>query len=835
MYTVKKDEINLEGIVIAKFFTLMKLYIYKYCITLVLLACINLTFAQTPSTKVSGTLLNAQNKPVDYASVTLLAAKDSAVVQGTLSTDAGTYVFDHVKAGRYIIKGETVGYEKNFSAPFTVNGTALTVAVMKMTASNHTLNTVSITAAKPLIEHQLDRTVVNVANSVLAAGNDAMDILARAPGVTVDKDDNISLKGKQGVTVMINDKLTYLSSAQLATLLHSTDGSSIQSIEIITNPSAKYDAAGNSGIINIKLKKNKQAGTNGTVTVGGSLGAYPGDNTSLALNHKEGNLNVFATFSHGDNPHGRDLNIKRTVTDSGKTTYFNQQTYFHNTYHYNNYRLGTDYDITPKNTIGFVVSGYFNSELDRNDDHTYISSALAAVDSTQHTLSQFNQTYNNIAVNLNDRYKIDTLGQELDIDLDYSKFNNDNNSYYNTYFYLPDGITQTHAPLYLNEETPSVIDIHTGKVDYTKPITKTIKLETGVKVSNVKTDNNLQAQVLTDGAFVNDPTKTNRFIYDEKIDAAYLNLSKTYKNTSMQLGLRGEYTQSNGDLVTTDSSVTRKYFNLFPSAFISHTFNDKNDVSLSYSRRIDRPAYDQLNPFTYYLDQYTYSVGNPFLKPQYTNNFEFNYTYNKTINASLSYSHTTDAITEIILTNVALQSTYQTTLNLQTQDSYNIDINSPYTIAKWWTGNFDVNAFYLKFKSDSLSGGNLNDGQLAYVLKTTQTFTFSGFKMEIFSHYNSALTYGIYKIRPRYSTDAGISRTFDNKKLNIKFSVNDIFNTDHNDLSANYQSDNFMINQKSQSRVARLTLTYNFGNDKIKLHEHKSGAEDESQRVKGNN
>jgi len=815
----------------------MKLYIYKiYCTTLTILGCLTLTFAQAQSTaKVTGTLINGQDKPVDYATVTLLNAKDSTVVMGTLSTEAGSYILDHIKAGRYIIRAENIGYEKNFSQPFTVNGTAVTVPVIKMAASNRVLNTVTITAAKPLIERQLDRTVVNVANSVLAAGNDAMDILERAPGVTVDKDDNISLKGKQGVTVMINDKLTYLSAAQLATLLHSMDGSTIRSIEIITNPSAKYDAAGNSGIINIKLKKNKQAGTNGTVTLGGGLSAYPSDNTSLSLNHKEGNLNVFASFSHGDNPHGRDLNIKRTVTDTGKTTYFNQQTYFHNTYHYNNYRLGADYDITPKNTIGFVVNGYFNSELDRNDDHTYISSALAEVDSSQHTVSQFNQTYKNIAVNLNDRYKIDTLGQELDVDLDYSKFNNDNNAYYDTYFYLPDGITQTHAPLYLKEETPSVIDIHTAKVDYTKPLTKTIKLETGVKISDVKTDNNLQAQVLTNGAYVNDTTKTNRFIYDEKIDAAYINLSKTYKNTSIQLGLRGEYTQSNGDLVTTDSSVTRKYFDLFPSAFINHTFNDKNDVSFSYSRRIDRPAYDQLNPFTYYLDQYTYSVGNPFLRPQYTNNFELNYTYNKTINVSLNYSHTTDAITEIILTNVALQSTYQTTLNLQTQDSYNIDVNSPYTIAKWWTGNFEANAFYLKFKSDSLSGGNLNDGQLAYVLKTTQTFTFSGFKMEIFSHYNSAMTYGIYKLRPRYSTDAGISHAFDNKKLNIKFSVNDIFNTEHNDLSANYQSDNFVITQKQQSRVARLTLTYNFGNDKIKSHEHKSGAEDESQRVKGNN
>jgi len=399
---------------------------------------------------------------------------------------------------------------------------------------------------------------------------------------------------------------------------------------------------------------------------------------------------------------------------------------------------------------------------------------------------------------------------------------------------LPDGSTQ-HPTQYLKEQTPSTIDIHTAKVDYTKPITKSIKLEAGAKFSDVKTDNDLQAQKLSNGTYINDTTKTNRFVYDEKIDAAYVNLSKTYKNTSVQVGVRAEYTSSRGDLVTIDSVASRKYLNLFPSLFINHTFDDKDEMSFSYSRRIDRPSYEDLNPFVYYLDQYTYQQGNPFLRPQYTDNYELDYTYNKTINVSLNYSHTTDAITEIILTNVARKATYQTNLNLQTQDSYNIDVNSPYTIAKWWTGNIEGNAFYLKFKSDSLFGGNLNDGQLAYVLKTTQTFLFGGFKAEVFTNYKSALTYGIYKIRPQYSTDVGVSRSFDDKKLNVKFSVSDIFNTRTNNLSANYQSDDFVITQKGQTRVARLTLTYNFGSDKIKMREHKSGAEDESQRVKGNN
>jgi outer membrane receptor protein involved in Fe transport len=593
---------------------------------------------------------------MDYATVSLLNQKDSTVVKGALSNDAGLYTFEHIKPGNYLVKATSIGFSTAVSPAFTITGATdkFNAPTIKMTKGSRNLQTVNIVAAKPLIERKIDRTVMNVENSVLAAGNSAMEILEKAPGVTVDKDDNISLKGKQGVTVMINDKLTYLSATQLATLLRSTDGNTIQSIEIITNPSAKYDAAGTSGIINIKLKKNKQSGTNGSLTLGEGYSNYLGnnwkDNMSLNLNHKEGNLNVFGTFSRGDNQRQHDIAIDRIIKDStGKPTYFNQNTLMPQTNHYNNYSIGADYDVSPKNTVGFVVSGYSNSENDNNNDHTRIGSGPGVIDSTLTTVSALKQTYKNFALNLNDRYKIDTAGQELGIDLDYSKFNNNSDAQYNTNYFLPNGNVQ-HAPQLLTNQTPSSIDIYTGKADYTKPLSKTIKLETGVKFSSVKTDNNLQAQIFSNGSYINDTTRTNHFIYTERIDAGYLNLNDQLdKKTSLQLGLRAEYTQSVGMLVGSPE-VDRNYLDFFPSAFINRTLNDKNEIGLSYSRRIDRPSYDNLNPFIYYLDPYTFQKGNAFLNPQYTNNFEFNYTYNKTINISISYSRTTNAITEIILT-----------------------------------------------------------------------------------------------------------------------------------------------------------------------------------------
>jgi iron complex outermembrane receptor protein len=794
----------------------------------------NTALAPKGIAKISGSILNEQNKPVEFATVSLLRAKDSSVVKGALGNEAGIYKLDHVPPGNYVIKTTMVGYSKGVSKPVTITPTTtdVTVPVITMQSSSKTLKTVTVQSSRPLIERKLDRLVMNVENSVLAAGNSAMEILERAPGVSIDKDDNISLNGKGGVTVMINDKLTYLSAAQLATMLRATDGSNIQSVEIITNPSAKYDASGNSGIINIKLKKNRQVGTSGSVTLGAGYGKYGKDNESLNLNHKQGALNAYGNFNHNDNKRMNDLNINRVVDSAGTLTYFKQHTGMLSSMHNNSYLLGADYDLNKRHTIGFVVNGYSTRRIDENDNSNFLGSQLNTTNSYQLTNSQLVQTSRNFALNLNDRLQLDTLGQSLAIDLDYSKFNNNSKAYYNTSFYLPNG-AQQKPPLDLLNQTPSSITIKTAKADYSLPVTKTIKLELGAKFSDVKTDNDLQAQLKNaSGVLVNDPTRTNHFIYQEKIDAGYFNLGKTYKKTSMQFGLRAEYTTSLGDLVTGNQVVGRHYLDFFPSVFINHTLSAKHEIGLSYSRRIDRPSYDNLNPFVYYLDQYTYQQGNPFLTPQYTNSLEFNYTYNKSINVSIGYSRTSDVITQIILTDPLKKASFQTNLNLQQQDSYNMNVSAPYTIAKWWTGNANVNAYYLGIKSNGLLGANLNDGQFAYQARATQTLTpIKGYRFEVTSVYRSSQTNGIFKMRPQYATDAGVSHPFANKKANIKLSMSDIFNTRNNRISSMYQTVNINVMQKSETRVTRLTFTYNFGNNKIKVNQHKTGANDESGRA----
>src|SRR6267142_2470144 len=307
----------------------MKTTIIEIFKTLVLIiAGTSVTFAQTARgpAKISGSLSDENGKPIAFSTVSLLKAADSTIVMGTLSNETGQFTFDHISSGRYVVKATVVGYKTATTEAFAItpNTPEMILPSLKMAQASYSLDAVTVVAAKPLIEHNGDKTVINVEGSVLSAGNSVMDILDRIPGVIIDKDDNISLNGRQGVAVMINEKLTYLNPAQLATLLRSSDGNTIKSIEIITNPSAKYDATGNAGIINIKLKKGSRTGTNGSIVAGAGYGRYGKDNETISLNHKQGNLNLFGSFSHLDDKHYIDVNLRRIVTDSSGTTYFNQ-------------------------------------------------------------------------------------------------------------------------------------------------------------------------------------------------------------------------------------------------------------------------------------------------------------------------------------------------------------------------------------------------------------------------------------------------------------------------------------------------------------------------------
>lgn len=793
-------------------------------------------FAQSkiPGSKISGTVLDEEKKPLDFATISLLKSADSSLVRTAVSDLDGKFLLSDLPSGDYFLTASMIGFKKTSTKIFSINqaNPVINFPEINVAKDSKMLGEVTVRAIKPFVERKMDRLVVNVENSSVAAGSTALEVLQRAPGVTVDQNDNIAMQGKQGVLVMIDGKQTYMSNADVANLLKGMPSSQIETIELITNPSAKYDAAGNSGIINIKTKKSNNVGTNGTLTAGTGYGDNYRSNAGLSLNHRNRDINLFGNYNFSSVDRGQDLSINREVSNSNVMTYFGQQVNSLRKSDNNNFKAGLDFFLNKNNTLGFLVNGYSNSGTDLNNNITAIGRSFSQADSSVIAINNENSKYSNMAYNLNYKSILDTSGMELSLDLDYSRFNGDNRTLYDNRFVNYNGTNK--APSLIRNSTPSLINIKAIKADYTLPLNKTMKFEAGIKSSIVKTDNDFRFEELKSNNWENDVRRSNQFVYDENVNAAYTNLNKQFKKTSVQFGLRAEQTNSKGNSITTSKLVERSYLDVFPSLFINQNLSKNLDMSFSYSRRIDRPSYDALNPFIYFLDQYTYNQGNPFLNPQYTNNYELSYNYKKTYNLSLNYSLTRDVITEVLLPDTAKKALFQTNENLDKQINYGLNLNAPVTLSKWWSSSNNILAYYLGFRSSDLRGQDLNSGKVAFQINSQHKFSISKtLSAELLADYRSPIEYGTLKISSQYGIDLGVSKTLLNKRANIKFALSDIFDTRRQTITSAYTGLNYNLEQKNETRIGRLSLSYRFGKTEIKPERRRStGLEDEQRRIK---
>jgi hypothetical protein len=809
--------------------------LYKISLILCLFLAATTGFAQTnPKPNISGVILDESKKPADYVTVVLFKASDSSVVKTAFTDPNGTFSFNVPAKGSYYYKASNMGYKtlKSKTIVLAEDNQKIDFGTAQLAASTQNLKDVNVAVTKPLIERKMDKIVMNVSNSSIMTGSTALEVLQKAPGVTVDQNDKISMMGKQGVLIQLDGKQTYMSSADVANLLRNMQSSEIESIELITNPSSKYDASGNSGIINIKTKKSKSGGTNGSMNGTAGYGKNFRANAGLNLNHRTQKLNLFGNYNYGKNERENRIDIDR-ISNGNPDTYFMQAGSSLRKQQNNNFKAGLDYFIDKKNTIGVLVNGYFNHGTEASVNNTLIGPSFQKVDSTLVSNTLQTNKYNNISYNLNYKSVLDTAGSEISADVDYSRYNGNDGSNYDNDYLFPNG-DRIRPIVYTRNNTPSIIDIKAFKVDYNVSLTKTVKLEAGVKSSWVKTDNDLQAEEFVNNSWRNDVRRSNQFIYDENVNAAYTNLNKQFKNTSVQIGLRVEQTNSKGNLITTNTVVERGYWDFFPTLFVQQTLSKNNQLGFSYSRRIDRPSYDALNPFIYYLDQFTYSKGNPFLNPQYTNNFELSYTLLQKYMLSIGYSRVNDVIMEVLLPDTAQKALYQTNANIAQNISYNANLNIPVQITKWWQANNNLNVFYLSFRAPDLAGNALKTGKTSFQFKTQQTFTImSGFTAELSGSYESPLDYGTFSIRPRYSIDAGLSKALFNKKASLKFALSDVFNTYKTNLSSIYSGLTYEVRQKNESQVGRITFTYRFGKNEIKPARRRStGTESEQGRMK---
>ncbi len=791
--------------------------------------------------KVYGSIKDGgQQKIIDAASVSLLKAKDSSLVKVALTDAAGNFSIENVKDGEYLVLATSVGHSKTYSNVFTVSPTALEVnaGVLQLVPQDKNLTGVTVVAKKTFIERKADRTIVNVDASISNTGSTALEVLEKAPGVTVDKDGNISLKGKQGVMIMVDGKQTYLSGPELTNMLRNMSSNQLDQIEIMTNPSAKYDASGRSGIINIKTKKNKQKGFNGSVSAAYTQGIYSRTSNSLNLNYKTGKVNLFSTLSGNYRNNFQELDIYRRYTNTDKSTkaVFEQNSFSRRNNGNYNAKLGADFYLSKKTTVGIVVSGVSNPRTDKGENTSFLKSNTGEVDSIVQAISSEKSTWKNGSVNLNFRHIFDSTGKELTIDADYLRYKSDKDQNFYNSSYTPQWALKASDNLL--GELPSDIKIYSAKIDYSHPLKKGAKIESGVKSSYVETDNTAGYYNVVGNVKTPDYEKTNRFDYKENINAAYFNFNKEIKKWSIQTGLRLENTNYEGKQFGNpnkrDSSFKNSYTSLFPTLFVGYNPTEKNQFSFSYGRRINRPDYEDLNPFLFFLDKYTYGAGNPFLKPMYSHVFEASHTYRQFLTTTLNYSYTKDLFSETFQQKDFATIVSQGNYGLMNDASISVSAQIP--VQKWWSMNVYTEGKYNQFKG-LLYGEDVNIDATTFLANVSNQFKFKkGWSAELTGWYRTRGIDGQIAIKSLGQMTAGVQRQMLKNKGTLKFNVNDIFNSRNPRGEINFQNTEARFRQYSDNRTATISFTYRFGKPIKGLQKRKTGgAGTEQNRVKGAN
>jgi outer membrane receptor protein involved in Fe transport len=792
------------------------------------------SFAQKLN-KLKGKIVDEKTVPVSFAIVRVLNYPDTTAIKSVSTNIDGEFVIDQLKNGDYQLSVSIVGFKSKKTDRFSLNGD-LNLPAIGIESVAKQLKEVSVQGKKPFVEHLIDKTVLNVENSIVASGSTALEVLEKAPGVRVDRqNDQIKLNNKNGVTVMIDGKANFLSGADITTLLSNMSSDQISTIELITNPSAKYDAAGNAGIINIKLKRNKAFGTNGTVSVNTGQGIMPDSpndlfraGVNLNLNHRQGKWNIFGNGAVARKAQFNNTFLTRTTLSEGLASSLTQNFDRKNKGIGFQGKLGADYYASEKTVFGVMLDANTVTTKLTNFSNTNINAVQNGASSLNYILQDANSNspVGNLTANFNVKHDFDKKGKSITFDMDYSGFSNkkDENFLAN---YLNSGGSTTNQTT-LRNNTDAEISVYAAKTDFTLPIDKTMKLETGLKSSYVVTNNDFISEQLVNGVWQNDLGKSNNFVYKENINAIYGSFSKEWKVFQVQVGLRGEHTHSKGTSVTDQKEVERNYFSLFPTVFVNQKIGENHNIRYSYGRRVDRPNYQQLNPFVFYMDPLAVDQGNPYLKPQFTDNYQISYNY-KEISFSLNYSDTRDMITQISKQDDATRIISVIRENLGRSRYYSADLYIPVKVTKWWNMQNNASVYYNKFNDGNIEGAAFSAGKATVNLYTSDTFTLpQNFSIEISAWLSSPRVNGVEQTTIyQGALNAGIQKTLMDKKLKLRLNMDDILLTNHWEGKLVYQNINMKVVNRYTSRRANFSISYNFGNQNVKSARSRNTATDD--------
>lgn len=803
--------------------------------TLLIVMQVVLAHAQVSTNgKITGQVHLENHKPALNATVVLQRSADSVLIKTALPNEEGIFEFENIKPGSYTVAVSQVGYTKIKSAIIQIgpDNQQVTIPPIVLTPQVQSLEGVTIEAKKPFIERKLDKLVLNVENSIASAGSTVLEVLERAPGVMVNQESSLNLKGKQGVIVMIDGKPSPLSGADLIAYLKGIPSASIASIEIITQPSARYDAAGNAGIINIKFKKDQRQGLNGAFTFSLGQGFYTKPSASTNANFRKKKWNVFGNYSHIQPQNFTRFYINRKFFDVNQNlqSTFDQTSFIKQPVSSDNTRFGVDYYLNKKTVIGTLFNFNWNGSERDGKTNSLITLPNGQLDYTTRTDILLNENRFNGFGNFNLKHTFDSTGRELTTDLDYGQFNastfqNINNANFNA----NDALIAADK---LTTDQHGLITIRSLKADYVNPLKNNAKFEAGIKLSIVDSDNDVKFFDVTEETPVLDESRSNHFIYRENVNAAYVSYAKTFKKFDLQMGLRMEQTSTRGEQLATGEEFSRSYVNWFPSFVINRKLSDQHQLSFSYAKRIDRPSYRQLNPFKIFVDPYTYVVGEPTLKPVLTNSYEINHTFLNKYVTSFSYASTREVITDIFVQDDLTKISYQTPANLQDFDQVNLGFFIPISIQKWLNSSLNGSVYWNQYSSP-LQGGNLLNDYTAWDARLNNTFTLGkGWSAELSGFYQSKNAWGLFIIRNLAQVSTGLQKVSKDKNATFKLAVSDIFYTNRIAVLVKYQNMDFFTDRTWDSKVATLSYTQRFGKNTVaRSRQRNSGVEDERRRV----
>ena len=702
------------------------------------------------------------------------------------------------------------------------------------------LKAITVNGRKPPVEVKADRTIVNVEGTINSVGQDALELLRKSPGVMVDKDNNISLSGKNGVKLYVDGRQVPLNGSDLADYLKTLQSSQIESIELISNPSAKYDASGNAGIINIRLKRNRSFGNNGSITGGYHAGTHSNYNGGISLNHRDAHFNWFGNYDYNNTVNATNINLYRIQLD----TLFDQHSAITPHISSHTFKTGLDYYWDKYNTLGVMVDGSISNFTNPTNSSTRIN-FLPDGTTDQLQLNRILQANNNAKGHRNNGnfdlnyHHTDSLGRDLSMDADYGIYRIRSDQYQPNIYLDP---TQTNL-LYSNIfdiVAPTNIDIYTFKTDYEQPVKKG-RLGFGVKTSYVTSGNDFRQYDVVSNAKRPDTLNSSNFNYKENVNAVYANYSRPFKGWALQAGLRVENTNAKGTSTgyregpdryqPFDSTFDRHYTGLFPSGSVTYNMTKTQLFTLSYSRRIDRPAYQDLNPFEFKLDEYTYIKGNTDLRPQYTNSFGLTHVYKGKLVTTLNYSHVNDVFTQLVDT-TGRSKAFLTKKNLATQDITSLNISYPWSIGRY-SLFANVNTYYSKYNANFGTGRTVDLDVFAVNVFAQQSFRLGkDYTVDLSGFYSSpSIWQGTFKTHAIGNLDAGVQKAIWNKKGLIKLSVSDVFRTLHFTATSDFAGQYLRATGHNESRQLKLYFTYKFGNSQVKAaRTRKSAADEESKR-----